>query len=286
MVHALVERRTAAPAGGAPGAADVGRSSGRAERAKNRKARTSVPKTKTPSTQRYALTSYCADREQEADRAERHGRRAAQPSLEEDGARDDRRPPGMPTRRLDDPHRIAAERRRKDLSGRVGDEVRARQPRQALVDAVCARGAAPAQREAGTVTTMIATASANQARSVSARTSSVVSSSTFQTRYATAASGQDERPDHRVLRVMTRRPRASRGDGTNLAGPALALARRCLRRLELRRRARRSCSGADTASARRLSRDQERDERPDGENGRADPERRDDARPMNVSGDP
>ena len=50
-----------------------------------------------------------ADREQEPDGAERDGRCSSQAAFQEDGAGHDRRPPGMPSRRLDDANRISAE---------------------------------------------------------------------------------------------------------------------------------------------------------------------------------
>ena len=128
-----------------------------------------------------------ADREQEPDRSEGHRRRASDAALEEHGPRDDRRPPRMPSRGLDDADRVAAERRREHLTGRVCDEVRAREPGNALEDVVRARSQPQRSASTGTVTTTIATASANHARFVSARTSSVVPSSIFQIRYAIAA---------------------------------------------------------------------------------------------------
>ena len=87
------------------------------------------------------------DREQEPDRSEGHRRRASDAALEEHGPRDDRRPPRMPPRRLDDADRVAAERRREHLTGRVCDEVRAREPGHALEDVVRSEEPAPAQRE-------------------------------------------------------------------------------------------------------------------------------------------
>ena len=83
-------------------------------------------------------------------------RRAAEPALEHDRPRHDRGAPGMPPRRLDDAHRVAAERRRQHLTRRVRDEVRAREPAAAARGCRARRGASPsAAASTGTVTTMI-----------------------------------------------------------------------------------------------------------------------------------
>ena len=88
-----------------------------------------------------------ADREDEADRAEEHRRGASEPALEHHGPGDDGDSPRVPAHGLDDPDGIAAERSREHLAGRVRDEVRAREPREPLVDPVRAEEPAPAQRE-------------------------------------------------------------------------------------------------------------------------------------------
>ena len=82
-----------------------------------------------------------ADREREADDGEHERRRAAERALEQHRAR--RRAAGalVPARRLVDPRRVAAERRRQHLPGRVADEVRAHEPRERVVHA--ARGEQP-----------------------------------------------------------------------------------------------------------------------------------------------
>jgi len=60
----------------------------------------------------------------------------------------------------------------------------------------------------GTVKTMIAAASANHARLVSARTSSAIPRSTFHTRYAIATAVRTSVPTCRVLRLIEQGRRA------------------------------------------------------------------------------
>ena len=74
------------------------------------------------------------DREHEADgdEDERPGR--ADHALHENGARDLRLRLGPAARVRGDAHRVAADRRRQHLSGRIADEVELRQPGERLVD--------------------------------------------------------------------------------------------------------------------------------------------------------
>src|SRR5581483_11882153 len=87
-----------------------------------------------------------ADREHEPDRREGEGRRAAERALEQHRPRDRPTVAGVPPRRLEDPHRVAADRGREDLAGRVRREVRPRQPRQPVVDAAAGEQLLPAPR--------------------------------------------------------------------------------------------------------------------------------------------
>jgi hypothetical protein len=59
------------------------------------------------------------DREREPDRGERQGRRAAERALEQDDARHPPRLARVPPRRLQNPQRVAADRRREYLARRV-----------------------------------------------------------------------------------------------------------------------------------------------------------------------
>src|SRR2546427_2613390 len=72
--------------------------------------------------------------EHEADRGEREGRGAAERPLQKHRAGDLAAASAVPPGGLVDPHRVAADRRRQDLPSRVGDEVGAHQPREAVVD--------------------------------------------------------------------------------------------------------------------------------------------------------
>src|ERR671912_238891 len=85
-------------------------SSGRSELEKSTNASTTVATTKAASIQRYAPMSY---------------RPAASTSPGGGPAA-----PAMPARGLEDAHRAPADRGRQDLPGRVGDEIRADEPRQ------------------------------------------------------------------------------------------------------------------------------------------------------------
>ena len=114
-----------------------------------------------------------ADREHEADRAEQHRRGPAEAALDEDDRRQVARATGVPLRGLEDPHRVAADRRRQDLAGGVRDEVRPRQPPEPVDDPL--RASSHCQRSAigSAVTIMIVTASANHHRFADVSTSHV-----------------------------------------------------------------------------------------------------------------
>src|SRR5581483_278119 len=87
-----------------------------------------------------------AEREQEPDTCEHERDRPAERALEQHGARHRRDVPPVPAARLEDPPRVATHRRRQHLAERVGDEVGARQPRDAVVDAARREQPLPAPR--------------------------------------------------------------------------------------------------------------------------------------------
>jgi hypothetical protein len=156
-----------------------------------------------------------ADRQQEADRAEEHRRSPAQASLEEHRPGDHRGAPRMPAPGLDNPDRVAAERRRKDLAGRVGDEVRPREPGQALVDAVRLEQPSPSPGEAGDRDHHDRDRQ-REPRDVRVREDVERRSEVdLPDEVGDRRGGQDERPDlPRPTRHAPLAPRASRGDGT------------------------------------------------------------------------
>ena len=84
------------------------------------------------------------DRQHEADRRQRERRRAAECALEQHRPGDRPAVARMPARRLEDPHRVAADRGRQDLAGCVGGEVRPQQPAQPVVDAAAVEQLLPA----------------------------------------------------------------------------------------------------------------------------------------------
>ena len=160
-----------------------------------------------------------ADREQEADRAERDRRRAAEPALEQDGAGDDGRSARVAPRRLHDADRVASERGRKHLPGRVRDEVGTGQPRHALVDRVRGEQPAPAQREHRN--------GADHDHDRQREPGEIRVGEDVERRAEVdlpdevrdRGGRQDERPDlPRPTRHASVRPRASRGDGTKVVG--------------------------------------------------------------------
>ena len=75
-----------------------------------------------------------ADREHEADGGQGERGRTAERPLEQHRAGDVAAAAGVAAGGLVDPHRVAADRGRQQLPGRVGDEVGARQPGEPLVD--------------------------------------------------------------------------------------------------------------------------------------------------------
>ena len=85
-----------------------------------------------------------ADREHEADGRERERRRAAERALEQHRGGDRSSLALVPAGRLVDAHRVAADRGREHLAGRVRDEVRAHEPGQAVVDPADAKQPPPA----------------------------------------------------------------------------------------------------------------------------------------------
>src|SRR3954447_7641569 len=87
-----------------------------------------------------------ADREHEPDRAEKHGRSTADAALDEDDRSEVPGAAGLPLRRLEDAHGVAADRRRQDLAGRVRDEVRPGQPPEAVDHPLRCKQPLPAQR--------------------------------------------------------------------------------------------------------------------------------------------
>ena len=120
--------------------------------------------------------------------------------------------PGMPACRLDDAHRVAAERRRQHLARRVGDEVRPRQPREAARRCRCARSSHCQRRAMGrAVPIMIATASRNHHGLASTRMSTVWSDVDLPDEVGEREPRQQERaadPErslHEAKRAWTRR---------------------------------------------------------------------------------
>ena len=120
------------------------RRSGRAERENIRKASTNVSEHEGALDPEVGADVVAADRQQEADGAEEHRRRAAERPLEQDDRGDRAEPLAVAARGLEDPDGVAADRGGQDLAGRVGDEVRPGQPRQPLVHALRPEQAAPA----------------------------------------------------------------------------------------------------------------------------------------------
>ncbi len=226
VVHALVElTQTASRAGTARGAAEPGASSGRADRAKNRNAEHQRPEDE--DALEPQIRARCRTRRSRARSRPRRARTVAappEPALEHDRSRDDRAfarvPSPVSTTRTASPPSDG----RQHLAGGVGDEIRAGQPRHAARGSRATARSQP-QRSArtGTVTTMIALASANQARFVSARTSSVVDELDLPHEVRDGRGGQDERPDlPRSTRHPPVRPPSSRGDGTSACSAASA----------------------------------------------------------------
>jgi hypothetical protein len=105
---------------------------------------TTVATTKPSSTHRYAPTVVAPDREHEADRREQQRRRPAERSLEQHRPRDRPAVAGVAASRLEDPHRISADRGRQHLAGRVRGEVGAGQPGEAVVDPAAGEQLLPA----------------------------------------------------------------------------------------------------------------------------------------------
>ena len=130
----------------AAGAAASGASSGRAERAKKRKMSTIVPSDESALEPEVRADVVGAEREQEPDRAEQHRAGAAEAALEQDDRGHVRRPARVPPRRLVDAHRVAADRRGEHLARGVRDEVRPRQPPEALLHPLRAHQPLPAKR--------------------------------------------------------------------------------------------------------------------------------------------
>ena len=91
------------------------------------------------------------DGEREADRGQDQRRRAADRALEEDGRGSGVAVARMTACRLVDANRVAADRRRQDLAGRVRDEVGTREPAQSVLDPLCSEQQlpAPGHREDG-----------------------------------------------------------------------------------------------------------------------------------------
>ena len=87
-----------------------------------------------------------ADRQHEPDSAEQHRCRAAEPSLERHDRGQVGRAAGVAPGRLVDADRVSADRSRQDLARRVGHEIRAREPAEAVVDPLRLEQPLPAQR--------------------------------------------------------------------------------------------------------------------------------------------
>ncbi len=87
-----------------------------------------------------------AEREQEADGGQHQRRRTADRTLEEHRGRSRVPVPRMAARRLVDPDRVSADRRREYLACRIGDEVGPRQPGNAVLDALRPQHQLPAPR--------------------------------------------------------------------------------------------------------------------------------------------
>ena len=151
-------------------------------REKSSTASTTVAATNAASIQMYAPTSYCPTAS--ANPTAASVTVAAPPSARSSSTvpATGRVLPGMAARRLEDPDRVAADRRRQDLPGGVRGEVGPREPGEPVANAL--RRSSRCQRHAigNTVTAMIVTESRNQPRLAFERMSHVCERSIFQTR--------------------------------------------------------------------------------------------------------